>query len=84
MPDCTKHTRLPPGLRWDHAVPVLQLILGTALGMSVEVITTSLTLAETLPPLAPMRDRARAELAAANEAAAAAARRLGAGPAAAS
>ena len=69
---------------WDHAVPVLQLILGTALGMSVEVITTSLTLAETLPPLAPMRDRARAELAAANEAAAAAARRLGAGPAAAS
>ena len=35
---------------WDHAVPVLELILGTALGMSVEVITTSLTLAETVPP----------------------------------
>jgi FMN-dependent NADH-azoreductase len=64
---------------WDHAVPMLQIILGAALGMSVEVITTSLTLAETIPALAPQRDRSRAELAAANEAAAAAARRLAAG-----
>jgi FMN-dependent NADH-azoreductase len=64
---------------WDHAVPMLDLILGTALGMSVEVITTSLTLAETLPALAPQLDRSRAELAAAHEAAAAAARRLPAG-----
>jgi FMN-dependent NADH-azoreductase len=63
---------------WDHAVPVLELILGTALGMTVEVITTSLTLAETVPALAPQRDRGRAELAAAHEAAAEAARRLGA------
>ena len=63
---------------WDHAVPVLELILGTALGMSVEVITTSLTLAETVPALAPQLDRARAELAAALEAATAAARRLAA------
>ena len=61
---------------WDHAVPMLQLILGTALGMSVEVITTSLTLAETVPALAPQLERSRAELAAAHEAAAAAARRL--------
>ena len=61
---------------WDHAVPVLELILGTALGMSVEVITTSLTLAETIPALAPQLDRARAELAAAREAATTAARRL--------
>jgi FMN-dependent NADH-azoreductase len=61
---------------WDHAVPMLELILGTALGMSVEVITTSLTLAETVPALAPQLDRSRAELAAAHEAAAAAARRL--------
>jgi FMN-dependent NADH-azoreductase len=61
---------------WDHAVPMLQLILGTALGMSVEVITTSLTLAETVPALAAQLDRSRAELATANEAAAAAARRL--------
>ena len=64
---------------WDHAVPVLELILGTALGMNVEVITTSLTLAETVPALAPQLGRSRAELAAAHEAAAAAARRLAAG-----
>ena len=61
---------------WDHAVPMLKLILGAALGMSVEVITTSLTLAETVPALAAQLDRSRAELAAAHEAAAAAARRL--------
>lgn len=63
----------------DHGVPVLEIILGTALGMKVEVITTSLTLAETVPALAPQLDRSRAELAAAHEAAAAAARRLAAG-----
>jgi FMN-dependent NADH-azoreductase len=61
---------------WDHAVPVLELILGAALGMSVEVITTSLTLAETVPALAPQLDRARAELAAALDSATATARRL--------
>lgn len=64
---------------WDHAVPVLEIILGTALGMRVEVITTSLTLAETVPALAPQLDRGRAELAAAHEAAAATARRIAAG-----
>jgi FMN-dependent NADH-azoreductase len=63
---------------WDHAVPVLEIILGSALGMAVEVITTSLTLAETVPALAPQLDRSRAELSAAHEAAEAAARRLGA------
>ncbi len=61
---------------WDHAVPVLELILGTALGMTVEVIKTNLTLAETVPALAPQLDRSRAELAAAHEAARAAALRL--------
>jgi FMN-dependent NADH-azoreductase len=61
---------------WDHAVPMLQLILGAALGMTVEVITTSLTLAETVPALAPQLERSRAELAAAHEAAAASARAL--------
>ncbi|HEY0935465.1 MAG TPA: NAD(P)H-dependent oxidoreductase, partial [Trebonia sp.] len=59
---------------WDHEVPVLELILGHALGMTVEVSATSLTLAETVPVLAPMLDRSRAELAAAHAAAAAAAR----------
>ena len=63
---------------WDHAVPVLKLILGTALGMTVEVITASLTLAETVTALAPELPRSRAELAAAHAAAAAAARRLAA------
>ena len=47
--------------------------------MQVEVITTSLTLAETVPALAPQLDRSHAELAAAHEAAAAAARRLAIG-----
>jgi FMN-dependent NADH-azoreductase len=61
---------------WDHEVPVLQIILGDALGMSVQVISASLTLAETVPAMAPLLDRSRAELAAAHEAAAAAARRL--------
>ncbi|HTU74652.1 MAG TPA: NAD(P)H-dependent oxidoreductase [Trebonia sp.] len=61
---------------WDHAIPVLQLILGEALGMNVAVITTSLTLAETVPALADQLERSRAELAAAHEAAAATARRL--------
>lgn len=61
---------------WDHAVPVLEIVLGSALGMNVEVITASLTLAETVPALAPQRERGRAELAAARDAAAAAARRL--------
>jgi FMN-dependent NADH-azoreductase len=65
-----------PSEGWDHAVPVLEIILGSALGMKVEVITTSLTLAETVPALAPQLDRSRAELAAAHQAAAAAARRL--------
>ena len=61
---------------WDHAVPVLDLILGTSLGMTLTVITTSLTLAETVPALADQRDRSRAELARAHELAAATARRL--------
>jgi FMN-dependent NADH-azoreductase len=65
-----------PADGWDHEIPALQLILGTALGMRVEVITTSLTLAETVAALAPQLDRSRAELAAAHEAAAGAALRL--------
>lgn len=50
---------------FDHAVPPLTLILGNALGMTVSVITTSLTLAETVPALADQLDRSRAEFAAA-------------------
>jgi FMN-dependent NADH-azoreductase len=47
---------------WDHAVPPLQLILGTALGMQVSVLATNLTLADTVPALAEHAERARTEL----------------------
>jgi FMN-dependent NADH-azoreductase len=62
---------------WDHGVPPLQLILGTALGMSVSVITTSLTLAGTVAALADQLPRSEAEFAEAKERAAALARTLG-------
>jgi FMN-dependent NADH-azoreductase len=54
-----------PSADWDHAVPALQIILGEALGMQVSVVTTSLTLADTVPALADQRERSHAELAAA-------------------
>ncbi|SDZ33186.1 FMN-dependent NADH-azoreductase [Herbiconiux ginsengi] len=63
---------------WDHEVPALRLILGTALGMTVSVIATNLTLAETVPALSDQIDRSRRELVEAHEAAAALARELGA------
>jgi FMN-dependent NADH-azoreductase len=63
---------------WDHAIPVLDLILGTSLGMTLTVITTSLTLAETVPALADQVGRSRAELARAHELAAETANRLAA------
>ncbi|MDN5915301.1 MAG: NAD(P)H-dependent oxidoreductase [Pseudonocardia sp.] len=67
-----------PTAGWDHAVPALELVLGTALGMSVSVITTNLTLAEKVPTLADQVGRSRDELAAAHRAAAELAARLGA------
>ncbi|CAN5359096.1 NAD(P)H-dependent oxidoreductase [soil metagenome] len=66
-----------PSEGWDHAVPPLTLILGGALGMTVSVITTSLTLAETVPALADQLDRSRAEFAAAKTEAERLARELG-------
>jgi FMN-dependent NADH-azoreductase len=62
----------------DHAVPALQLVLGTSLGMSVSVIITNLTLAETVPALADQLDRSRNELAAAHREATELAEKLGA------
>jgi FMN-dependent NADH-azoreductase len=41
-----------PAAGWDHAVPVLELVLGTALGMQVEVVSVDYTLADTVPDLA--------------------------------
>ncbi|GAB3617675.1 NAD(P)H-dependent oxidoreductase [Okibacterium endophyticum] len=61
------YDRGTPTEDWDHAVPVLRIVLGEALGMSVSVITTSLTLAESLPDLAEHVDRSRAELSAAHD-----------------
>ena len=66
-----------PTESWDHAVPVLQLILGKNLGMAVEVITTSRTLADTVPAMAVELERSRTELAAAQQSATDAAGRLG-------
>jgi FMN-dependent NADH-azoreductase len=64
---------------WDHGVPPLELILGDTLGMDVEVIATSRTLADFLPVLADERERAHEEFSAAVDAARVAARRLTAG-----
>lgn len=61
---------------WDHGVPALELILGASLGMTVSVITTSLTLAETTPLFAEQLDRAREEFATASAQAVELARRL--------
>ncbi|WP_354569416.1 NAD(P)H-dependent oxidoreductase [Glaciihabitans sp. UYNi722] len=61
---------------WDHAVPVLELILGTALGMTTSVIATSLTLAESIPTMADRIDQSHAELEQAHLDAAAIAKRL--------
>jgi FMN-dependent NADH-azoreductase len=67
-----------PTADWDHGIPVLQLILGNSLGMTVSVISTSLTLAEDLPDLADQIDRSHAELVQANQAAVDAAESLSA------
>ncbi|SHN20432.1 FMN-dependent NADH-azoreductase [Cryptosporangium aurantiacum] len=41
-----------PTAGWDHLTPVLEIVLGTALGMAVTVIATELTLAPRIPDLA--------------------------------
>jgi FMN-dependent NADH-azoreductase len=50
---------------WDHGSPVLQLILGNALGMDVHPVTASLTLADVLPGLAEFSERSHDEFEAA-------------------
>lgn len=52
-----------PTEHWDHGSPVLELILGTALGMRQYPVTVSATLADRLPDLAPLADHAAAEFA---------------------
>jgi FMN-dependent NADH-azoreductase len=50
---------------WDHGTPVLQIVLGNALGMSLTVLQADLAAAETVPALADQLPRSRAEFAAA-------------------
>jgi len=52
-----------PTETWDHGSPVLQLILGTALGMKLYPVTVSATLADRIADLAPLADHAAAEVA---------------------
>lgn len=62
---------------FDHATPVLEIILGTTLGMTVETIATNLTLSRHLSMDDAARERSDRELAEALDAARASARRLG-------
>lgn len=57
-----------PGEDTDSVIPPLQQTLGASLGMSVSVVTAELTLAERIPPLAPLAGQAAASLAAAQDA----------------
>ncbi len=61
----------------DHAIPALTLILADALGMALETIVTTRTLSERFGAPDDEVSKQQAELAAAHEAAAAAACRLG-------
>jgi FMN-dependent NADH-azoreductase len=61
----------------DHAIPALLLILRDALGMEVETIVDTRTLSERFGGPAAEVDKQHAELRAAHDAAASAARRLG-------
>lgn len=49
----------------DHEIPALQQVLGTALGMTVHVVTAELTLAPRIPAMAPRQADGQASFAAA-------------------
>ena len=51
-----------PTETWDHGTPVLDLILGVSLGMSLSVVTVSRTLADFVLALADQRERGAEEL----------------------
>ena len=65
---------------WDHAVPPLEIVLGTALGMELHVVTVSRTLSASVPRLAGERERFEAELTAAQAELVELAARLGGSP----
>ena len=50
-----------PTEHWDHATPVLDIVLGSALGMRVYPVVVSATLAGRVPALAPLAERAAGE-----------------------
>jgi FMN-dependent NADH-azoreductase len=58
-----------PSEGWDHTVPPIERVFGQSLGMDVSIITAELTLASRVPAMAPLRDKARADLEAARTAA---------------
>ncbi len=65
-----------PAADLDYGTRVLEVILGSSLGMEVSLIATNLTLAESVPMLASQIDRCREEFEEARQLAAAEARRL--------
>ncbi len=62
---------------WNHAIPPLQIVLGESLGMAVEVIRCTRTLADRVDDLAAERERADAEFEAARRQAVDSGARLG-------
>jgi FMN-dependent NADH-azoreductase len=58
-----------PSEGWDHTVPPIERVFGQSLGMDVSIISAELTLASRVPAMAPLRDKARADLEAARTAA---------------
>lgn len=50
-----------PTSDWDHSVPVLELILGQSLGMSVTTLVAGATLAARVPPMKALVPRADEE-----------------------
>lgn len=66
-----------PTAGWDHAVPPVELVLGSSLGMAVTVVTAEATLAFRVPAMAELRDAAQAELNAAQRSVVELAVRLG-------
>ncbi|MGC0365708.1 FMN-dependent NADH-azoreductase [Rhodococcus sp. 27YEA15] len=61
----------------DHTVPPLVQVLGVSMGMDVSVVTVELTLADRLPPMAPLAAQGRASLAAARASVVELARKVG-------
>ncbi|MCE4268474.1 FMN-dependent NADH-azoreductase [Rhodococcus globerulus] len=51
----------------DHTVPPLVQVLGVSMGMNVSVITAELTLAQRIPPMAPLIEQGKVSLSAARD-----------------